>query len=237
MDYVFIDNKENKKQVIFTGCGGMISYYFGIAKFLQEKYDLSNIIFGGVSGGAVVSTFLTLEQDVSIVYSSASEYLCENLNKYKTGAIFNTINIMENFLLKYFDSKFDCEVYKKLNNNLFISVSFIYPSQNTIVCKWNSNTDLINCITSSSALPLLGYSLFPSYRNSFCFDGALFNNEPILYKELPTFVISPYKWRYTPLNWYLISNNKSNYDKLFELGYHDACNNSYELDDYFTKKK
>jgi hypothetical protein len=38
---------ENKKQVIFGGCGGLYNYFLGIASVLQEKYDLSNIIFGG----------------------------------------------------------------------------------------------------------------------------------------------------------------------------------------------
>ena len=48
----------------------MIAYYFGIAKYLQENYDLDNIIFGGVSGGAIVSTFLSLNHDLEKIYLS-----------------------------------------------------------------------------------------------------------------------------------------------------------------------
>ena len=235
MDYVII-KKRIKKQVVFTGCGGMIAYYFGIAKYLQENYDLDNIIFGGVSGGAIVSTFLSLNHDLEKIYLSASEYLCSELNKSNTGALFNTIDIIKSYLTNYFDVNCDSDIYTKLNNNLFISVSFVYPKQNTIIYKWDSNHDLINCITTSSSLPLLDYCLLTSYRNSYCLDGALFNNNPILYSELPIFIISPYKWRYTLPNWFLITSESKKYDMLFKMGYEDACNNCIELDNYFTKK-
>lgn len=237
MDYVIIKKRELKKQVVFTGCGGMIAYYFGIAKYLQENYDLDNIMFGGVSGGSIIATFLGLNEDIEKIYLSASKYLCSELNKSNTGALFSTIDIMKSYLVNYFNENCDSNIYTKLNNNLFISVSFIYPKQDTIIYDWNSNSDLINCITTSCSLPLLDFCLLTSYRNSYCLDGALYNNKPILYSELPILVISPYKWRFTFPNWYLISSEIKQYDMLFKLGYDDASNNCGELDDYFTKKK
>ena len=62
---------------------------------------------------------------------------------------------------------------------IIFSVSFIYPKQDTIIYDWNSNSDLINCITTSCSLPLLDFCLLTSYRNSYCLDGALYNNKPI----------------------------------------------------------
>ena len=236
MDYVVL-NKKEKKQVIFSGCGGMIAYYFGVAKYLQENYDLDNIIFGGVSGGSIISTFLSLNHDIEEIYLSSSKYMCCELDKCKTGALFNTINIIKSYLTKYFGENCDCCIYDKLKDNLFISVSFLYPKQNTIIHKWHNNNDLINCILSSCGLPLLDKCIVRSYRNSYCIDGALFNNNPRLYSELPILKISPYKWRIPPLNWYLFSSKLEHNNMLFKLGYDDARNNSGELDNYFDKKK
>jgi len=215
----------------------MIAYYFGIAKYLQENYDLDNIIFGGVSGGSIISTFLSLNHDIGEIYISSSKYMCSELDKCKTGPLFNTINIIKSYLTKYFCENCECCIYDKLKYNLFITVSFLYPKQDTIIYKWRNNNDLINCITTSCALPLLNDNIVTLYRNSYCIDGALFNNNPRLYSELPILIISPYKWRFIPPSWYLFSNKHEHNNMLYKLGYDDACNNSGELDNYFDKKK
>ena len=91
-DYIVIEKKKIK-QVVFTGCGGMIAYYFGIAKFLQENYDLNDIIFGGVSGGSIVALFLNTKEDMNNI-KKYTDNICESLKNYKTGAVFNTLNIL-----------------------------------------------------------------------------------------------------------------------------------------------
>ena len=234
MDYVLIDEIFcKKKQIVFSGCGGMLPYYFGIAKYLQENYKLDNIIFGGVSGGAIISSFLTLDEKIDKIFEIISKDLCEEIQNSKTGALFNMLDILRDYLEKYYKENYSDDVYKKINNNLFISVSSIYPKQETIIYNWKDNTDLIDCIVASCSLPLLGNSLFREYRDAYCLDGCFYNNKPILYSDLPTLVITPYKWRYIPPSWFTIGCNIEWYKELYELGYNDAKKNSSELDDFF----
>ena len=233
MDYIILDKNNYKKQVIFTGCGGMLSYYFGIAKYLKEKYNLENIIFGGVSGGALISSFLSIGDDINEIFIQASNDLCKEIEKSDTGALFNMLDILRSYLLNYYEKNYNKDIYEKLNNNLFISVSSIYPKNKTIISNWNNNTDLIDCIVASCSLPFLGTSIFRNYRDTYCLDGCFYNNNPKLYSELPTFVISPYKWRFIPPSWFSISSNQEWYNELYNLGYDDASNNYLELDNFF----
>ena len=48
-------NNMKKCGIYFGGGGGYFTYYLGIACYLQENYDLSNITFGGVSAGSIIS--------------------------------------------------------------------------------------------------------------------------------------------------------------------------------------
>ena len=212
----------------------MMSYYFGVAKYLQENYNLENIIFGGVSGGSIVSFFLSIEKDMEVIFKDASKDLCYNLSKSLTGALFNMIELLKKYLEGYIKKEGDEELYKILNEkDLFISISSLYPTKN-LVSKWHNNNDLIDCILTSCSLPLLGQTFFKNYRENYCLDGAFYNNKPVLYKELPYLIITPYKWRLIPPSWFTFSCDKE-YGYLFELGYKDAKDNKSEFDNYLEK--
>ena len=129
-DFIKIE-KNGYKQVVFTGCGGMIAYYFGIAKFLQENYNLDNIIFGGVSGGSIIALFLNKKENID----SIKKYLDEMLiciNECKTGSLFNTLDILRNILSKYINDKKDEDFFKNLNYKYFVSITGIYPEKKNI---------------------------------------------------------------------------------------------------------
>ena len=233
MDFVIIDKKEhNKKQIVFTGCGGMLPYYFGIAQYLQENYNLDNIIFGGVSGGAIITLFFLLKKNMESIFKTALNDICNNIKKKDTGALFNMLDILKDYLIKYFDENCSNNEYISFNNNSFISVSSIYPHQKTIISNWESNNDFIDCVIASCSLPLLGNNFFCYYRDSYCLDGCFYNNRPILYQELPILFITPYKWRIIPPSWFVIGTDSEWYNKLFNLGYKDAVDNKLELDEF-----
>ena len=235
-DYCLVEKKEcNKKQIIFIGCGGMISYYFGIAKYIQDNFNLENIIFGGVSGGSIISFYLSLEKDMELVFKDASKELCNNLTKSSTGALFNMIDLLNKYLDRKIKEEGDEYLYKILNKKeLFISISTIYPRKN-LISNWKSNIDLIDCILASCSLPLLGHTFFNNYRDNYCLDGAFYNNNPRLYSELPILIITPYKWRLIPPSWFSFCCDKEWHSYLFELGYNDAKKNKEEFENYLEK--
>jgi hypothetical protein len=50
-------------QIGFGGCGGMYNYFLGVASVLQEEYDLTDVIFSGVSAGCFPAAILALGMD------------------------------------------------------------------------------------------------------------------------------------------------------------------------------
>ena len=78
---------ENKKQVIFGGCGGLYNYFLGIASVLQEKYDLSNIIFGGSQAGCFPAILLSNNINVNNFFTEIHNNFLDEVNQYKFGAL------------------------------------------------------------------------------------------------------------------------------------------------------
>ena len=230
-DFIKIE-KQEYKQVVFTGCGGMIAYYFGIAKFLQENYNLDNIIFGGVSGGSIIALFLNKKENIDTIKKYWDEML-NCINDCKTGSLFNTLDILRNILSKYINDKKDDDFFKNLNYKYFVSISGLYLEKKNIHF-WYNNDDLIESIISSCSLPLLGKNLVNEFRESYCLDGVFLNNYPVLYKELPIFYITPFKFR-SIINpsWFYIYGDMDWFLKLYEIGYNDAIENKSVLDEFF----
>ena len=50
-------------EVIFSHAGSMFAYYLGIAEVLQ-KYDLSDVVFSGTSGGCFPCILLNSKNDI-----------------------------------------------------------------------------------------------------------------------------------------------------------------------------
>ena len=65
------DNKQ--KHISFSVSAGAYPYLMGVACYLQEHYDLSNVHFSGASGGTFPALLLAAEIDLRV----ALEVLCE----------------------------------------------------------------------------------------------------------------------------------------------------------------
>lgn len=47
-------------QIGFGGCGGMYNYFLGVASVLQDEFDLSGVVYSGVSAGCFPAMVLAL---------------------------------------------------------------------------------------------------------------------------------------------------------------------------------
>jgi|TARA_B100001093_G_C26748273_1_gene979892 hypothetical protein len=54
--------------ITFGGGGGFISYYCGIAKYIQKNYDTSNLYFAGSSAGVVSAFLLAINYDIDTAH-------------------------------------------------------------------------------------------------------------------------------------------------------------------------
>ena len=66
-------NKNKQKHISFSVSAGAYPYLMGVACYLQEHYDLTNIHFSGASGGTFPALLLGAEIDLRL----ALEVLCD----------------------------------------------------------------------------------------------------------------------------------------------------------------
>jgi len=57
--------KQKINGIAFHGSGGLLWYYMGIAQFIQDHYDTSNLQFCSVSGGCLPGVFLSSQLSFS----------------------------------------------------------------------------------------------------------------------------------------------------------------------------
>ena len=56
--------KQKINGIAFHGSGGLLWYYMGIAQFIQDNYDTSELQFCGVSGGCLPGVFLSSQLSI-----------------------------------------------------------------------------------------------------------------------------------------------------------------------------
>ena len=176
--------KPKPKSFFFCGSGWGGIYNIGVYKGLTEKYSyeyLNTCKFGGNSSGATVALGAALGLKWEEMYETYLEIVDLAL---QNGIITKMSNYHRYILNKHI---IDSNTYKKLNNRLFIGVTF-FSNNYKIYSNWNNNQELIDTLQSSFHIP--GYcNYLCKVNNKIAIDGG-FGDE--YYKIHPdTVVINP----------------------------------------------
>ena len=228
------------KELYFSGAGGFYPYFMGIAYFIQNNYNLDDIIFTGNSSSSLVTLLLALKIPIDEALNENYKIMKE-ISNFTFGPLFNYYEIAKKYIYKYFEENMDIDP-KKINN-LYIQITNTNNSYNPqnwesiFINKWESLDDLFNCIKSSSYIPIFGKTLTNEFRNMKCIDGGvnyyLKNSSHSTCKFKKNKYIHTNIWRNIPISWYLIYSDKIWNEKLYIMGYEDAKKNKKELDDFF----
>jgi hypothetical protein len=233
-DYVnsslFID-----KNIITISPGGYKGFYMmGIAKFICNNYDTSNIIFSGASAGAWISLFMcykgNLEELQKRILSSSIE---------ESKSIIDIENkIVDNILSQFTTEDFDLQ-------RLFIGITTIYNFRRitAIISNFDNLEDAINCCKASSHIPCITGKLSFTYKNILSFDGGFsqspyitsFFNENISILDINPGIWENKKQRKFSFTQYttLFSRDKYNFTDMINSGYYDSNKYRNVLDDIF----
>ena len=225
----------DKVQLTFSGGGGFLPYYLGIAKFIQEKYVIdNNILLSGASCGIIPIILLRLNINIDEFYKNKAKNF---INKYKAFNFFklNLYKDGKDFLNEIINNKNN---YLKFNNSTYISVTEInkLKFKNKLISNWESHDDFINICIASAHLPILGKSITYNYKNKVYIDGGITDNRPVPFKIYPSIVIHYTKWRKFSRIFLIPFANIKNCDYLFNLGYSDAEKNRNDFDKILTTK-
>ncbi len=170
-------NKTQIKGIAFHGSGGLLWYYMGIAQFIQDNYDTSDLQFCSVSGGCLPGVFLSSGLSIQKIWEECFIPWIIDINKLPSkGAILPTFTEKSMaILLKYLKQSItnEDEILKKINTHLSIRMtkSSLFNGGQVYVNKWSSLEDIINCVTASCWLPGIFGKLTKTYKGSEYMDG------------------------------------------------------------------
>ena len=207
-------------QISFAGSGGMYHYYLGIAKVLQDNFDLSNVIYGATSGGCLPALLLLLGEDIDKIHYECNHEILKEVSGYWLGSLFNWNSTVRKHVYNYL---FD-DVHTIVNDKLFISVTKLeFPVKNEIVSHWDSKDDLIECIQCSGFIPLLFEPrAWYWYRDSRYIDGGFTNNCVKTGEGIPHIYITTDMWRQVNYNWIWCYSDTEWAEQLYKWGKEDA---------------
>lgn len=133
----------------FCGSAWSLPFLIGVYKGMIQKWgylELSKCKFGGNSGGALIALCATLGitfEKIEILYNK----LLQIAVLYGS---FSKISIYHSIVLS--DILLDINDYKKVNNKLFIGVTYFF-NKNILISNWENNEELINTLHASMHIP------------------------------------------------------------------------------------
>lgn len=210
----------------------MYNYFLGVVTELRRHFDLSACVFCGASAGAVASLVLALDElDPEYVFEHWNMPLLRDINRRILGAFLNWYDIMESHMLM----RLPTDAYKNLNGRLHVSMTRVnmgfsgIKMTNEIVCDYDSNEDVFNCIMSSAYVPLFGKRPFRSHRGNWYIDGALTNNRPKPFPHAKAIEFDIERWRKMNPIWYWCWSDERWARQAYDWGRTDVRNNLDEL--------
>ena len=197
-----------KRGIYFGGGGGYFTYYLGIACYLQENYDLSNIVFGGMSAGSIVAVYLACVSCNNSEYVNFLDIIKSACRKLRETNTMNPLILNETFIGKNAVKLFknttisiinNTKSFSKLQNNCFVLITDVHNLKGQHICEWCNVDDLCECLLTSCWIPFLFDGFSNTFRNKDCLDGCVstlfsnFNNNNLppnfdwIYIDLSTF--------------------------------------------------
>lgn len=230
------DLPSDAKIVNFTAGGGYWAYYYGIAKFIQDNYELDNISFLGTSAGSAPISGLLHNIPINVMFEKTNT-MVSNMKRYWFGIFSHQFLIDYQILGNLF---FETSEYKNIdlsiNNRLFVGVS-TPRFKKRYFTNFTTTKSMIDSFIISTWIPFIlapTFQPFCKYGDGFYLDGVMSGKD----KHNNMLVIRPNMWKtyskYTStLNHWIWLDSKHNRNMYFK-GYFDAENNRKVFDDFFT---
>ena len=236
-------SSKSKTGVFFGGGAGMFPYYFGVARYLQENYDLSDVVFGGVSAGSAAAIALCCElMTKGFMKATISKALKDIRKTNKTLAFMPHHAIFGKHTLIHLRKRIVRAIkesgnFEELNGRCYVRITEADGFKAKYISSWENIDDLAECILSSCWIPLIFGSPFKKFRNKDCLDGgatSFFSKRlPLpkgdidwIYLDLTSF------GRFNESNFILnmgvltISANQDFAMQMYKMGYDDAKKDS-----------
>jgi hypothetical protein len=221
----------DKPIVVFGAGAGYWAYYLGIAKFIQETYEIDNMNFVGVSAGTISCMGLVNKVSIDAVFDVCIEHL-RLLNTNWTGLFGRwclncrhlSIQCMKDHNSQIAD-----------NRRLFSAVSQITPFglKKRYLSGGDTYDDIIDATITSYWIPFITAPIAQPFRQingQWYLDGYL-SGRDVAKNAL---IIYPTVFERLPLSIYWLWLGRDYNIWLYNLGYEHARKYRYKLDAFFV---
>ena len=210
------------QSICFSGSGWAFIYYLGIAKYMQEKFNLENVKYYGVSGGCIPIIFLALDYKIDSLFDKIKNFALFCNNGYINTSL---------YLYKFMNEICDLlpqDICSRIQGKVIFSATRLPWFMNELLEKFDDKNELFDALICSCYSPLFFPSTIGSYRNNYYLDGMISNDQPKLDED--TIVISAFfnreiKKKKNYLTSFYYPGNIEEIEEMFRQGYIDAENN------------
>jgi hypothetical protein len=224
----------NKRLLNFSAGAGYWIYYLGIAKFIQQNYDLSETDFVGTSAGAFMSSLLSQNVKIDTIFKEALQHL-ERCRQ-------NTLGVFGYWNISYSQAIIDgcrkLDVCPTRNHCNYIGVSrlTVFGFKKQYLDAGLSPESLATSLMVSCWIPFLTAPLLQpliNIQNALYGDGFWTGRDKTKHER--HLIIHPNKFRILPLSTYWLWTDEAYNIRMFHLGYDDAKANRQLFDDFFRE--
>ena len=203
--------------ISFKGAGFLMTYYWGVCKVLQSRFNFNNTTFHGVSAGTLACMILCFDIDAEKVY--------DFMRKYDNITIRSGYDLYSDTLNKFIPDDKEWKVHgHKLNYYASRCCNKILKLEK--FTNINNKKDALNIILASSHLPIVcGYKPI-KYKDKYYYDGSLVGNTSIensfsvsISKDYQSDIVPSIPIPYT---WIVSPPSKDVLEQFYYLGINDT---------------
>jgi hypothetical protein len=216
----------------FSAGAGYWTYYIGIAKFIQENYDLDTTDLIGTSAGSLVCTALAYKIPIPLIFN----YALVHLERCRE----NALGVIGYWNIGYKQAITEC--YAELNitstqYNMYSGVSRLtrYGFKKQYMDGGATIDTLVTSLVASCWISFVTAPLFQPLiyvKDAYYGDGFWTGRDKSKHKK--HLVIYPNRFRRLPLYTYWLWMGRDYNISMFSLGYEDAKKHRQLFDEFFA---
>ena len=162
------------KSICFSSSGWAVTYYLGIAAFIQDNFFLDDTIFLSCSGGVLPALLLATNSNIHSIFNTMKHTVNECNNNIIAPSLKTRLII--NSIFDYLPEN----AFELIKNKLKLSVTMLPWMNNIIIDDFKNISEFKDALLCSCYFPIFFIDKLPYYRNNIYIDGAFSNNHPIL---------------------------------------------------------
>lgn len=165
----------------FNASGWLYVFQIGVVTMLQEATELGNTKLYGTSAGAAAATAIALDYPGQI----AAEEMCKQEEQVR-GNFKHMVRIMKNSIEKLTPDNASQLVNGRLNVVCTELISLRSPKyKTTLFNKFGSRRDVIDVLSATSHIPILGGFTPYRYKEHLLYDGLFTDSHPLSHDKTP----------------------------------------------------